>query len=175
MKNNTITKLYADLTYKEKAALTFKYFTEQNEVEIDRIQSSVLVQSYILKSLNFEFIEHRDALFNLAIIYGLEYWQKFSGLGWGFLGLRSALKNENSEESAFLLKVIQKTEGQLLALDAALEKVCEENAFDAAVVRKFMGIEGIYETIGSDPVLDLEYQAKKEAGFRSMMSMGFNK
>ena len=167
MKSNGITKLYAELTNKERAALSFRYMTEGNELEFDRILATVPRFTY--RCHDFEYRNWLDAFFNVWHIWAIEHWQCRYRAVAAMYGAQIRLRQERMGDVSKYLDAHELWESRLLALDAALEAVCEEHGIDVDAMRGLTETEA-YRPVFRDLKPDSEYQKRMQDDFRSLIA-----
>jgi len=178
MKDICITKLYAGLTDKERAALTFDYLMQGNELECNRIQASMPEQYYI--GLPLEYRRSLDSLTMIASLYAIEYWRSvalaymfrvghravFSYLMEKYTTNSQRVQSPEWQESENLLKLFQRYEVMVLSIEKAVDELCADHGINQAAIRKMAG-ERNYEVIGTPPDQpDLEPDASIVADLR---------
>ena len=166
MKSNGITKLYAELTNKERAAISFRYMAEGNEMEFDRILASVPRFTY--RCHDFEYRAWLEAFFNVWHIWAIEHWQCRCRAVAAMCGTQIQLLQKQKGSVSKFIAAQELWESRLLALDGALEAVCEEHGIEVDAMR------GLTETEAYRPVLrdltpDSEYQERTQKNFRSLL------
>ena len=155
MKLDQISKIYEGLTNKERAALSFRYIMDANDLELTRVTDTVEFKSYRCHD-----IEYRcwvQGFFTLASLWGLIHWQQHSSL-MATIALRYATIVDNTEsdlDEVNARMVFYKR--RLIALDGALLKVCEEHSLDHHAIMKYAGAEPSAENYG-ELLPDMEYQ-----------------
>lgn len=133
MKSDAITKGYAAITNKQRAVLYFKYVTDENELEVNRLLSSVPRKTYNM--IDMEFIKWEDGFSLLAMAFAQEHWIARHGLMVAILRMKIAnAKDDAWEEWDAILEEIQHQGKLLLSLDSALVAVAEQHGFDAQCV-----------------------------------------
>lgn len=130
MKTDAITKSYSALTNKQRAALFFRYTTQEDELETMRVLSSVPKKTYTMNDV--EFIKWVDGFSALASAFAHQHWFARHGLVESALRLKSLVsKNpERLELWEAALDDVQYWQQNLLSLDAALSAVAKQHGFD---------------------------------------------
>jgi len=133
MKSDAITKGYESITNKQRAALYFYYATNENELEVTRVLSSVPIKSYTMNDM--EFIKWEDGFSLLANVFGQEHWIARHGLMAAVLRIKIvSVKKDAWEECDAVIEEAQYWTKLLLSMDAALVAVAEQHGFDAQSV-----------------------------------------
>jgi hypothetical protein len=138
-------ELVKNLSNKQKAVLYFSLICEGNELETDRLISSIEWHEY--KCLDMEFQKWHDSIFSAMCVFGMMYWREIAQ------GLRSIIIKEEADTAE--MKSIQR----LAALQAAMVEFCNQHG---------MNIEDVWDFIGNNwptPLpdaigIDHEYQKK---------------
>lgn len=130
MKTDAITKSYSALTNKQRAALFFRYTTQEDELETMRVLSSVPKKTYTMNDV--EFLKWVDGFSSLASAFAHQHWFARHWLVVSALRLKS-LVSKNPEqlelwESA--MEEVRHWQQNLLSLDAALSAVAKQHGFD---------------------------------------------
>ena len=133
MKSDAITKGYESITNKQRAALYFHYVTHENELEVNRLLSSVPKKSYTMNDL--EFVKWEDGFSLLSSVFAQEHWIAQHGLMVAVLRMKIAnAKDDAWEEWDATLEDTQYQSKLLLSLDAALLAVADQHGFDVQCV-----------------------------------------
>jgi len=139
MKTDRITKMYDHLTNKERAMLAFRYMTEMNEVELDRIEATVPRHTY--QCLDLDYQSWLGLLFHFASAWAIDYWQTYvKKVAATAVALDLSRRGGELEQVEASFEKLGEWEAQLVALDRALEAVCAEHGFDADSVRRWAGV-----------------------------------
>jgi hypothetical protein len=167
MKTDRVTKMYDKLTNKERAVLAFRYMLDMNETEIERIEATVPHHTY--RGMDLEYQSWRHVLVSLAFMWAIEYWQfyvrKVAAIA---AALRIAGRGEPEEEEA-RFDMVAHWSARLVALDRALDAVCEEHGFDAECIRKLAGA-GTLPPLLDDIASDEDFQAEVTAQFSDFVT-----
>jgi hypothetical protein len=166
MKSNGITKLYAELTNKERAAISFRYMAEGNEIEVDRIVASVPRFTY--RCPDYEYRAWLYAFFSVWSIGAMEHWQCRSRAVAAMCGAQIQLLQKQKGSVSKFIAAQQLWESRLLALDAALEAVCEEHGIDVDAMRGLTETEA-YRPVSRDLTPDSEYQERTRDNIRMLL------
>lgn len=164
MRDDTITKMYAGLTNKERAALAFDYLMRADDVECKRIEAAMPEQYCIGAPL-----EYRRMLLGLtqiSALYALEYWRNVAGANIclaGYLSLghkvlpetghltdTELLQHADYQRWRAIFKMFEQHEVMLLSIEAAIDELCAERGINPAAIRKLAG-ERHYTFIGIPP------------------------
>lgn len=133
MKTDAITKGYESLTNKQRAMLYFHYVTDENELEVTRLLSSVPIRRYTMSDL--EFIKWEDGLARMASVFAHEHWYARHWLMVSVMRMKIAVTKKETFgkiESAF--DEVERWQKLLLSLDAALAAVAKQHGFDVLPV-----------------------------------------
>lgn len=133
MKTDAITKGYESITNKQRAALFFHYVTHENELEANRLLSSVPRKTYTMNDM--EFIKWEDGFSLLAMVFAHEHWIARHGLMAAVLRVKIAVtKKEAFEKIESAFDEVERWQKLLLSLDAALAAVAKQHGFDVLPV-----------------------------------------
>jgi len=133
MKSDAITKGYESITNKQRAALFFHYVTHENELEANRLLSSVPRKTYTMNDM--EFVKWEDGFSLLAMVFAQEHWIARHRLMAMVLRMKIAnAKDDAWEEWDAATEEAQYQTKLLLSLDAALLAVADKHGFDAQCV-----------------------------------------
>lgn len=121
-----IMKLYEGLPYPKRAALALHYACQQDGEEMNRIHSTVPRHTY--RMLDAEYQDWADGLFNMAVMWGLQWWQAQARL-MAATGYILAMNDTDTAETvhanmAELSDSAHSAQVRLASLRAALEDVC---------------------------------------------------
>lgn len=167
MKPDRITKLYEGLTNKERAALAFCCLTENNKVELDRITARVPRATYVC--LDLEYRTWIETFYHLARLWAIEHWQIYARKLAEIALAQHHLKRGELAETESYLQLVEYRERQLLALDRAMEAVCQEHGFDMDSVRRIAGTAP-FVPVHANTAPDAEFQADIERSFSEVLS-----
>lgn len=153
MKDDTITKLYAGMIDKERAALAFDYLMQGNDLELSRIGGAMPMQYFI--GLPLEYRRILDNLTMVASLYAIEYWRNVAMANIYLAGLNAmsheavaATKHMTDEEIANsddwktwdgLLERFTSHQVMLLSLEVAIDRLCHERGINPTAMRKLAG------------------------------------
>ena len=167
MKTDRITKLYEDLTNKERAALCYRYQMDDNDVEVARIIATVPRKAY--EGADEEFKGWLISFSVMANVWAINHWKLYSrhlAATGGFV--YHAGRNEFDQawvwDQAFTY-----WETHLLALDRALEAVCERHGFDVDCARQLAGTAP-FVPLRAEATPDAEFQAEVEAQLSAVLN-----
>lgn len=133
MKADPITKCYAGLTLKERAALAFRYSAALDEQECMRIASTV--PRVTLTGAALEYSQWFEILTRMALWWGVEHWQ-YKARAMAAMGAHQITSDAGKKtEAGAFLEAVRCWESRLLALDVALDAAAAEHGFDAEGVR----------------------------------------
>ena len=164
MKDDTITKLYAGLTDKERAALAFDYLIPGNDIEIQRIQSAMPDQHF--SGLPREYRQTFDGFLHVALFYALEYWRQVAMANIYLAGLNAMSgkiteatkhmpndeisQNAQYQEFDAMLKLHSGHEVMLLSLEVSIDQISTDYGLNPASLRSMVGAQ-CYTIIGTQP------------------------
>jgi hypothetical protein len=133
MKSDAITKGYESITNKQRAVLYFHYVTHENELEANRLLSSVPRKTYTMNDM--EFVKWEDGFSRLASVFAHEHWIARHGLMAAVLRMKIASAKEKAwEEWDATVEDVRYWSKTLLSLDAALLAAADKHGFDVQCV-----------------------------------------
>lgn len=155
MKLDQISKIYEGLSNKERAALSFRFIMDANDLELTRVADTVEFKSY--RCHDAEYRCWVQGFFTLASLWGLIHWQQHSSL-MATVALRYAtiVGDTESDLNEINARVVFYRR-RLIALDGALLNVCEKHSLDHHAIMKYAEAEPSAETHG-ELLPDMEYQ-----------------
>ena len=176
MKTDAITKAYESLTDKQRAALYFRYVTDENELEANRVLSAVPRQSYSMS--NREFTLWQDGFSRVAHVFAQEHWIARHGLVVAALRLK-VVSAKDEHDIVKQLKAFEKAIAEveswqklLLSLDAALAAVSKQHGFDLLSV--YIRARTVpYKTENGGATTDAEMQTAWVEMFDSILGSPF--
>lgn len=167
MKTKNFEKLYPALSNKERAILAFNFYTEKNDLEIRRVESSVSRKTYTCPDIEYQ--DWLDGMFHLSLLWGLHHWRLSSQL-MSYLNIMGRhddnLKAYQVRETAAKIFLIQ---AQLLALDKALLSLCEQHHFEAEAIFK-MAMATPFEPINLDVLPDNKFYEEMSVNLSACFS-----
>jgi hypothetical protein len=166
LKQDRITKLYANLDNKQRATLAFRYLTDVNKLELKRVVDSVPSATYI--GPDIEYRRCLDGIFDMASLWALLHWQvmaHFYRLRWAIL---VHVRYGENEEAKMITEKLQHTEARVMALENAMVAVCDYHGIDPDAVRKLAQAEPFVPTL-PDQVPDANYQANIQAALTQIL------
>ncbi|MBI2066832.1 MAG: hypothetical protein HYT77_02300 [Deltaproteobacteria bacterium] len=137
MKADRVAKLYGDLTNKERAALYFRYICDRNELEMDRVESSVPWKNYCC--IDFQYSDWRDSFFHMALVWALDCWRLRTRQWAAFALIHLLMQSGERDQAHEVMAEHKRLEARLLAMDRALEVTCAEHGLEAEAVRRLTG------------------------------------
>ena len=140
--NDSLTKLYAGLTDKEKAVIAFTYRAQRNDLETARIESAMAEQSFI--GLPYGYRRMTGNLQDLALVYATEYWRHVALCQAMMAGTMALIRDDDPEAYKPVAQRFKAAESALLAIEQAFDDVCLEHGLDQATMRTISG-ERFYE------------------------------
>ena len=131
MKPQQINNLYSKLTPHEQANLAFAAAIRHDETEVDLILNAVEKKTYITTHVDYHTRTH--GLVQLSGVFGTFYWKTFFKL---------STVNLSKTGEAFD-KVAQKHINEFIALNIALDNVCQLLNIDDEIIRIYAQCRGI--------------------------------
>jgi len=164
-----IAKAYRGLTADQLAALAFHYMTGANDLEFKRVADAVPLKDYRCPDVSYQ--ARLDGFTRFAAYWAIEHWRlrtrKAEMLGAALAAIR---RGEDFEKTDDLLYAHEQAESCLLALDAALDVICQGKGIDPADVRKIAGAEPFKpRREGMTP--DGEMQAAMQKAFAQLLAV----
>lgn len=166
MKSDRVTKLYAHLSNKERAVLELSHFASGNELEADRVLSSVPRKTY--DCIDFEFRNWRDGIFHMAAMWAVSYWKLYTKCVGASLVSHLALRNGDTERLQEVDAEREQYYIRLHAVNAALDVVCREHGIDPDDMRKLTSTPQLAFSV-PEILLDMEYQKEAEQYLRAFL------
>ncbi len=173
MKQDPISKLYASLTSKEQAALSFDYLMKGDELEQSRIASAMPMQHFT--GFPLEYRQTLDGMGMVAMLYAIEHWRNVAMVNiylagavaksanaiaaTRFLGDEAALQCAEYQEWRATVDALENHETMLHSIEAAIDELCAEHAISPAAIRKMAGTR-VYAPIQPDLKADADAVAE---------------
>lgn len=161
-----LTKIYSNLTDKEKASLAFSYVTQGDIAEHARIVSTVPKQSFT--GLALEFRHWTENIEVLALLWAVEHWRTYSILLTARGGIATA-RDLCTPEFQQLIEHEADLSRRLIALDRVLADLCEEHRIDEASIRRFAGVLETFKSL--EP---MEPTSEQIAEAKAIMALTFS-
>ena len=118
-------KLYEQMTLKDRAELAFKCLKHQDEETMDKIL--LTVPKYLYKLYDAEYRVRLDHLYHTAIMWAFEYWKNASGFGAAlYLETQQDEKQEDLSPRVFKQRMV--------ALHIILDELSESHGLDKETV-----------------------------------------
>ncbi|WP_283744277.1 hypothetical protein [Sideroxydans sp. CL21] len=154
MKTDAITKSYAALTNKQRAALFFRYTTDADELEAMRVLSSVPKKSYSMNDV--EFLKWAEGLSTLASVFAHEHWIARHWMVASALRMEALISKhpEKFRELDDALREVQHWQQYLLSMDVALKGAAKQHGFDLLSIyqrARAMPYSNRVEEVTTDP------------------------
>lgn len=130
-------KLYANLTSRERAVIAFSHLAQGDELEFHRILRSVPTKRYICPDLEFQWWV--NTLFAVSQFWGLEHWKHIAQRTAAIAILRATSATTVREETLELLDNVRQCECRLLTLEATLEDFCQDLGLSSKAIRLIVG------------------------------------
>lgn len=137
MKRNLI-RSYDRLSNLQKAQLYFRYFLKRDHLEMRKVDATVAKKNYTC--LDGEFTDARDAYFDFALVWGLDYWRTRCFVSEAVYLFKASIRHESKEGAEFFMKTAKKLEAKLLGLEAALKNICQKYQLPQEAFQEFAGI-----------------------------------
>jgi hypothetical protein len=164
--HNRLTKAYKGLTVDQLATLAFHYMTDANELEFERVASSVQRKTYTFPDVEYQ--ARLDAFSHFSACWAIEHWRlrcrKAELLG----GALAASRRGDSEKADALIDAHEHAEKSLLALDDVLAEICKESGISPDDVRKMAGTT-VFVPMRENTVPDADMAAILQAGFIKLL------
>ncbi len=139
MKTDAITRAYAGLSNRERAALAFKYLCDGNELELTRVADSAPRGTFTYTGAHFEYGQRFDRLFAVASWWAVEHWKAFARYASAYGAVLEACHNRDRAGVDRFLRETEAWESRLIALETALDAIGPEQGLDPEAVRKLAG------------------------------------
>ena len=162
-KDHRVSKLYDALSSREKAAAVFACLMRFDTTTADRIIATVPTRTYRTPDLDYS--DRLSRLGDMSSFWGLNHWREMTVMTAAAALMCRAWQTENDDLGEQTFEGFQKAQAHLVALDAMLEDICDENGLDQEAVRMMAGVPETYTPIG-DPPPDPEFDAE----FRGILS-----
>lgn len=146
--------LYERLSPRELAAMAFHYCAVpgHTERELEQIENAVPRRDY--RGPDIAYKSAFTAFSSFATVWALSHWQHrhrhAAVMGW-LLAVRNKKGDARIVQQA--VDMLWEVEGQLLAMDHALEDLCEAHGIDPADVRRIASTEPYVPIIKSDTLI----------------------
>jgi hypothetical protein len=157
--DHRVSKLYDALTSKEKGAAVFACLMRFDTTTADRIIATVPTKTY--RTLDLDYSDRLSRLGDLGSFWGLHHWREMTVMTSALSLVSHAWQTENDDLGTQAFEGFQKAQAHLVALDAILEDICNENGIDPEAVRMMAGVPDTFTPIGeppADPEFDSEFR-----------------
>ena len=157
--DHRVSKLYDALTSGEKAAAVFACLMRFDTTTADRIIATVPTKTY--RTLDLDYSDRLSRLGDMSSFWGLQHWREMTVMTSAMSLVSRAWQTENDDLGAQAFEGFQKAQAHLVALDAMLEDICNENGVDPEAIRIMAGVPDAYAPIGEpppDPDFDAEFR-----------------
>ena len=132
-------KLYAGLTDRERAVMSFRYLMQGDNGDLERKRiESVMPEQYFV-GLPLEFRRTEYNLQGLAHLYAITYWKQVAQCLTFAAGTSAMLYDPDPEAYKPVMQRFEDAEAALLAIEQAFDDTCLEHGLDAAVMRSMAG------------------------------------
>lgn len=168
MKQDRIAKLYEGLTNKERAALAFRYMTDTNKLELERVAAAVPMKIY--KCPDMEYKRWLNGFADMAALWAILHWQTYSQKLAALGTLYLMIVRKERDKIQAMMDEHEKWESRLLALDRALLAICEEHGIDPDAVRRMAGADPFDPVYALEP--DAEYRSTMQANLSRLLGGG---
>lgn len=125
MKRQQLDKIYSKLTPHEQANLAFEAAIRHDEQDLDLIMNAIEQKTYVTGHADYHIRNH--GLIQLSGMFGIVYWKTFFKLSTAHLDKTG--KDFN--------KIAQKHVDEFIAINTALNTVCEALKINPEVIRKY--------------------------------------
>lgn len=155
MSNNTkrSAKLYEHLSNAQRAALAVKAMAAQDDGEIALIYAATPRYSY--KMTDGDFLRRCEGFFHVALIAGSMYWKRYA------IYFAQAVQIRDAANPLELLPNTVEANERLMAVEAALEDICNAHGLDLQAMRVLADMPPQKRGDSLDP--DNEHRAKVRA------------
>ena len=167
--NDPLTKLYAGLTDEERAVLAFTYRAGHNDLEVARIESAMIDQTF--SGAPYEYRRMTAGMYDMALLYAVEYWKQVALCLTMQAGTMALIHDPDPEAYLPLRKAFETAEGVLLAVEQAFADVCLEHRLDIAAMQ-FVSGKRFYEIATPDLKPDDACVAGYREVFEGALDMG---
>lgn len=168
MQKDRISKAYEGLNNKQLATLAFHYLTNTNMAEMSRVGDAVPSRLYSRKDA--EFMRFYESLFDVSALWAIEHWKAYAHMIEVQLELHLEIKaGNNPSEVKRLAEKSGRMESRLLAIDAAILRVCNENYLDIRDISK-VSASTLFTPSSDDMVADADYKTEMYNNFSRLLS-----
>jgi hypothetical protein len=157
--DHRVSKLYDSLTSSEKAAAVFACLMRFDTTTADRIIATVPTKTY--RTLDLDYSDRLSRLGDMASFWGLNHWREMTRMTAALALVNHAWQAENNDLGEQAFEGFQNAQSHLVALDAMLADICNENGVDPEAVRIMAGVPDIYTPLGEPapaPDFDSEFR-----------------
>jgi hypothetical protein len=137
MKRDPIAKMYDKLTTKQQAALAFNHLMTGNQIETERVISTVPMKSYRCKDLDFQ--DQFESYRVMALLWSVEYWQLYAQQLEALVRLNLYTRRKDWTKADLAHEQLEHIGSCLSAIDRALQSVCEAQGIDSEAVKLMTG------------------------------------
>ncbi|MGB8296544.1 MAG: hypothetical protein WCG85_14045 [Polyangia bacterium] len=158
-KDHRVSKLYDAMTSGEKAAAVFACLMRFDTNTADRIIATVPTRTY--RTLDLDYGDRLSRLSDMSSFWGLHHWREMTVMTAAMALMCRAWQTGNDDLGEQTFEGFQKAQAHLVALDAMLLDICDENGLDQEAIRMMAGVPETYTPIGeppSDPDFDAEFR-----------------
>ena len=132
-------KLYAGLTDRERAVMSFRYLTQGDNGDLERKRiESVMPEQYFV-GLPLEFRRTEYNLHGLAHLYAIVYWKQVARCLGLMAGVHAMFSDPDPKAYLPIKKRFEAAEAALLAIEQAFDDTCLEHGLDKDVMRFMAG------------------------------------
>ena len=170
MKNDPVTKVYSNLTDRERAVLYFEYLMRGDDGDLERKRISGTMPMQNFTGLPFDFRKHSYNLNGLAMTYAISYWQHVA-LAQAMMGGAASTLRQSDDPAEWkpMIRHFEAAEARLLSLELAFDDVCAANGLDPDTMRALVG-DRFYQLATPDLKPVAGYQAGVREIFAGMLT-----
>ena len=170
MKNDPVTKVYSNLTDRERAVLYFEYLTRGDDGDLERTRITSTMQMQNFTGLPFDFRMHSYNLKGLAMAYAISYWQHVA-LAQAMMGGAASTLRQSDDPAKWkpMIKHFEEAEARLFSHELAFDSVCAAHSLDPDTMRALSG-ERFYQMAHPNLKPVAGYQAALREIFAGMLT-----
>jgi hypothetical protein len=153
MSKSQIAKLYDDLNDQERAKLAFHFLAHDDEAEVDRIVATVKRETWRVPAAGF--MDYFDGYRWMAVLWSINHWIARQRVSAATAAVLVGFHRKDNDLVDEMTERVRVWESSLVALDDALDAICEEHDIDPADIRRLTDAEP-YSAIRPDVKPDAE-------------------
>jgi predicted DsbA family dithiol-disulfide isomerase len=163
--DHRVSKLYEALSSKEKAAAVFSCLTRLDTTTADRIVATVPMKTY--RTLDLDYGDRLSRLSDMATFWGMNYWREMAR-AFAAMGLMThAWLRGREDVNEEVFETFEKAQSHVVALEAMLMDLCEENGIDPEAVRTLADVGSAFVPV---PLGELPPDPEFESNLRGILS-----